>query len=227
MAGNTKCTCSHSTTFRWSWLLQLPRSGCQQVHATVIGTLHHSTIIIFPVELQHLLLVLSHLLLLLPLRIAGCAKPLPLGHPSTRRLQTVQVTALVTFITQNDIFIVHVQETDPAEARWAVPARVANLLIACDLVLSHALDVVVLVHAKRVATDQEPLVFLFTFSTQPATAKYSIHRQLRKFGGVHGAGNTSSLCLAAPWGRLAEEAAFGGMQEEHAKMCTTRGEIDM
>jgi hypothetical protein len=66
-------------------------------------------------------------------------------------------------------------------------ALAAHLHITCNLFFSQANNVVVLVKALRVATDQEPLVPLFTSSTHLAAGQDSStgQLQLRKFRGGH------------------------------------------
>jgi hypothetical protein len=41
---------------------------------------------------------------------------MPLGHGSERRTQAVEVIGLITAVTHDDLIIVHVTETTPAEA---------------------------------------------------------------------------------------------------------------
>jgi len=77
----------------------------------------------------------------------------------------------------------------------------AYLLITSDLFRHQAPDVVVLVYAKRVATDQEPLALLFRFFTHLATACDSSVRQLRNLGGGHSPGNNSSLKYSTTFGQ--------------------------
>jgi len=56
--------------------------------------------------------------------------------------------------------------------------------------------VVVLGHAKRVASFQETLALLFKFFTHLAKASESSLRQFRNLEGGHSAGNNSSQKLA-------------------------------
>uniref|UniRef100_A0A0A9H388 Uncharacterized protein n=1 Tax=Arundo donax TaxID=35708 RepID=A0A0A9H388_ARUDO len=90
-----------------------------------------------------------------------------------RRVQAVQVITPITPITQDDLVIILVRETNPAEARWAVPVWFVTLSITCNLLRLQAPDVVLLVQTERVTTNQESLCLLFRFFTYLATARAS------------------------------------------------------
>nr|ACN25482.1 unknown [Zea mays] len=194
MAENTKSARSQSPCLLLSGALSLShlhllialhlfRGLKQQVRSMELATLQDVFIVILPVEHQYPLL-------LLPPLLAGFAVPMPLGHLSSWRTEAVEMIALIAAVTQDDLVIVRVAQADTAEARWTVPALAAHLHITCNLLGSQATNVVVLVQAKIVVTDQEPLVHLFRSSTHLAADQHSSTGQLRKFRGVH----TSDAC---------------------------------